>query len=71
MSKNTSEKSRREKHTRFAEECAKLDPKVEQSLTEEGLAQDVATWPDYLTASEMRGFLKGIDTMVEREPDQV
>jgi metal-responsive CopG/Arc/MetJ family transcriptional regulator len=33
--------------TRLAEECAKLDPREERSLAEEGLDSDVETWPRY------------------------
>ena len=33
--------------TRLARECAKLDPKHEQELAEEGLTADVAQWPEY------------------------
>lgn len=29
---------------RLARECAKLDPKVEQSLAEEGIAQELDEW---------------------------
>ena len=32
---------------RLARECAKLDPRVEQALAEEGLEQELATWPEY------------------------
>ena len=32
---------------RLARECAKLDPKAEKRLAEEGLAQDLETWPEY------------------------
>jgi metal-responsive CopG/Arc/MetJ family transcriptional regulator len=32
---------------RLARECAKLDPKEEQSMAEEGLAGDTAQWPEY------------------------
>ncbi|NGZ95634.1 MAG: CopG family transcriptional regulator [Nitrospira sp. WS110] len=32
---------------RLARECAKLDPRFEQTLAEEGLAEDVASWPEY------------------------
>lgn len=35
------------RRTRFAEECAKLDISEEQSLAEEGLAEDTATWEAY------------------------
>lgn len=34
-------------HRRLAEECAKLDPTAEQALAEEGVGQDVSTWPEY------------------------
>ena len=33
--------------TRLARECAKLDPKAEQSLADEGLARDLEEWPEY------------------------
>jgi len=33
--------------SRLARECAKLDPKFEQQLAEEGLAEDVKQWPGY------------------------
>jgi len=32
---------------RLAEECAKLDPKFEQALADEGLEGDLAEWPEY------------------------
>jgi len=32
---------------RLAAECAKLDPKAEQALAEEGMSKEVATWPEY------------------------
>ena len=31
----------------FAEECAKLDPKFEQAMAEEGMSEDLAAWPKY------------------------
>ncbi len=31
----------------LARECAKLDPKSEQALAEEGLAGEVSGWPKY------------------------
>ncbi|HLX06427.1 MAG TPA: ribbon-helix-helix domain-containing protein [Thermoanaerobaculia bacterium] len=31
----------------LARECSKLDPIAEQALAEEGLAEDLATWPPY------------------------
>ena len=33
--------------TRLAQECAKLDPKEEQALADEGLAAEVDQWPPY------------------------
>lgn len=32
---------------RLARECAKLDPALEKRLAEEGLADEVAAWPEY------------------------
>jgi Arc/MetJ-type ribon-helix-helix transcriptional regulator len=32
---------------RLAAECAKLDPMFEQSLAEEGLGADAASWPEF------------------------
>ena len=31
----------------LARESAKLDPAEEQAMADEGLAEDVAAWPDY------------------------
>ena len=33
--------------SRLARECAKLDPKFEKALAEEGLSQDISEWPEY------------------------
>ena len=33
--------------TRLAEECAKLNPSLEQALAEEGLAAEAELWPPY------------------------
>jgi metal-responsive CopG/Arc/MetJ family transcriptional regulator len=41
------EKLARLKRARLARECAKLDPKLEKRLAEEGLALDVKTWPEF------------------------
>lgn len=41
------EKIQRVEGSRLAAECAKLDPKFEQSLAEEGLGADVAAWPEF------------------------
>ncbi len=32
---------------RLGRECAKLDPRFEQQLAEQGLAEDSAVWPSY------------------------
>jgi metal-responsive CopG/Arc/MetJ family transcriptional regulator len=37
----------KERRTRLARECAKLDPAVEQREADEGLAGDLASWPEY------------------------
>lgn len=41
------EKLARLERNRLAEECAKLDPKFEKVLAEEGLGLDAAAWPEY------------------------
>lgn len=41
------EKLSRLERTRLAEECAKLDPAVEQAMAEEGLSEELARWPEY------------------------
>ncbi|MDF0673311.1 MAG: ribbon-helix-helix domain-containing protein [Nitrospira sp.] len=41
------EKLARLDRSRSARECAKLDPVFEKTLAEEGLSEDVATWPEY------------------------
>lgn len=41
------EKLERLDRGRLARECAKLSPRHERSLAEEGLAADVAEWPEY------------------------
>ena len=33
--------------SRLARECAKLDPKFERTLAEEGLSRDIEEWPEY------------------------
>jgi hypothetical protein len=37
----------RRRNTRLAEECAKVDPREEQALAEEGIAEDLREWPHY------------------------
>jgi len=41
------EKIKKLSKTRLARECAKLDPKEERSLAEEGLAGSSDQWPEY------------------------
>ena len=41
------EKLARLDRTRLARECAKLDPKFERKLSEEGFSADMEKWPKY------------------------
>ena len=41
------EKIARHQRRRLAEECAKLDPEYERDLAEEGMAEELAQWPEY------------------------
>jgi len=41
------EKLTRMERIRLASECAKLDPKSEKALAEEGLGRELETWPEY------------------------
>jgi len=41
------EKIARLKRRRLAEECAKMDPQFEKRLAEEGMAGELAQWPEY------------------------
>ena len=41
------EKLARLDRSRLARECAKLDPRSEQRLAEEGLGEDSPEWPEY------------------------
>jgi len=47
IQKAIEEKLMRMEKSRLAEECAKLDPKYEQSLAEEGFAMEIEEWPEY------------------------
>ena len=42
-----SEKLARMERGRLAAECAKLDPKFEKALAEEGLGNELESWPEY------------------------
>ena len=41
------EKLARIEKSRLAQECAKLDPKFEQEIAEEGFASEMNEWPEY------------------------
>jgi Arc/MetJ-type ribon-helix-helix transcriptional regulator len=41
------EKLERLRKTRLAAECAKLDPSFERAMAEEGLSEEVGSWPEY------------------------
>jgi metal-responsive CopG/Arc/MetJ family transcriptional regulator len=41
------EKLQRLDRSRLARECAKLDPKAEKAMAEEGIALEVGQWPEY------------------------
>ena len=41
------EKLERLEKSRLAQECANLDPGFERAMAEEGLAEDVSSWPEY------------------------
>lgn len=41
------EKLARMERSRLASECAKLDPKSEKALAEEGLGRELEAWPEY------------------------
>ena len=41
------EKLARMDRSRLAAECAKLDPDFEKALAEEGLGQELESWPEY------------------------
>jgi len=41
------DKLERIERSRFARECAKLDPKFEKAMAEEGLTGDLSEWPEY------------------------
>jgi len=41
------EKLERLERTRLARECAKLDPRVEKALAEEGMSAELTSWPEY------------------------
>jgi metal-responsive CopG/Arc/MetJ family transcriptional regulator len=44
---SVAEKLSRMRRKRLAEECAKLDPVIEKAMAEEGMAGELASWPEY------------------------
>ncbi|MGD0517663.1 MAG: ribbon-helix-helix domain-containing protein [Thermoguttaceae bacterium] len=44
---SVAEKLSRLRRRRLAEECAKLEPSVEKAAAEEGMAGELASWPEY------------------------
>lgn len=42
-----SEKLDRISRNRLATQCAKLDPKFEKALAEEGMSEELNEWPEY------------------------
>ncbi len=42
-----SDKLARLERSRLARECAKLDPKFEKALAEEGISRELPEWPEY------------------------
>ncbi len=47
ISEAVCEKLARMKRSRLAKECAKLDPKFEKAMADEGLTEDAGEWPEY------------------------
>jgi metal-responsive CopG/Arc/MetJ family transcriptional regulator len=41
------EKLERLERSRLARECAQLDPDFEKSMAEEGLSEELGSWPEY------------------------
>jgi metal-responsive CopG/Arc/MetJ family transcriptional regulator len=41
------EKLERVERSRLARECAKLDPDFEKSMAEEGISEELGSWPEY------------------------
>ncbi len=47
IQKAVEEKLMRMEKTRLAQECAKLNPKYEQTLAEKGFSMELEEWPEY------------------------
>ena len=41
------EKLKKIRATRLATECSKLNPEFEQNIAEEGLSEELESWPEY------------------------
>jgi len=41
------DKLERLERSRLAEECAKLDPTFEKAMADEGLSEELVSWPEY------------------------
>jgi hypothetical protein len=41
------DKLKRLERSRLTQECAKLDPKYEQNIAEEGFSMEIDEWPEY------------------------
>lgn len=47
VEKAVEEKLERIEKNRLARECAKLDPKFEKAMAEEGINRELSEWPEY------------------------
>jgi len=47
IQKAVAEKLERLDRSRLARECAKLSPREEQEMADQGLSEDFAEWPEY------------------------
>lgn len=47
IQKAVEEKLERVDRSRLARECAKLDPKFEKAMAEEGVSEELGQWPEY------------------------
>lgn len=47
IQKAVEEKLHRMNQTLLARECAKLDPRIEQAMADEGVDEDSSEWPEY------------------------
>jgi metal-responsive CopG/Arc/MetJ family transcriptional regulator len=47
IQKAVEEKIDRLERSRLARECAKLDPRFEKAMAEEGMTEELSEWPEY------------------------